>query len=87
MGKRFLKGYEIIDETVVKTSENEVNADLVQSAKKMSNREIQNLGNREEVTEQARCLHGNWCGPLCFGPGAPVDGVDCCCKSAYHLLF
>jgi hypothetical protein len=80
-GKKILKGYEIIDETVVKTSEKEVNADLVQSAKEMSNREIPNLGNREEVTEQAPCLHGNWCGPLCSGPGAPTDAVDYCCKN------
>lgn len=27
------------------------------------------------------CLYGNWCGPGCSGPGAPIDSVDACCKA------
>lgn len=26
------------------------------------------------------CLYGNWCGPGCSGPGAPIDGIDSCCQ-------
>nr|WP_309145128.1 phospholipase A2 family protein [Brevibacillus sp. HB2.2] len=26
------------------------------------------------------CLYGNWCGPGCSGPDAPIDNVDRCCK-------
>ena len=27
------------------------------------------------------CLYGKWCGPLCGGPGAPIDDVDQCCQA------
>lgn len=27
------------------------------------------------------CIYGNWCGPGCSGPGAPIDDVDACCKA------
>lgn len=26
------------------------------------------------------CFYGNWCGPGCSGPDAPIDDVDNCCK-------
>ncbi|WNC17762.1 phospholipase A2 family protein [Brevibacillus brevis] len=25
-------------------------------------------------------MYGNWCGPGCSGPGAPIDDIDRCCK-------
>lgn len=37
-----------------------------------------------QSTSQIRglpCLYGNWCGPLCSGPGAPIDDVDQCCQA------
>ena len=32
------------------------------------------------------CVYGNWCGPGCSGPGAPIDDVDSCCR-AHDLCY
>ncbi|UFJ43253.1 phospholipase [Brevibacillus humidisoli] len=32
------------------------------------------------------CFHGNWCGPGCSGPEAPIDDVDACCR-AHDLCY
>src|SRR6266852_688604 len=41
-------------------------------------------GNGERLSgvhpAQLPCLYGNWCGPGCSGPDAPVDDVDECCR-------
>ncbi|GEM_PF-2195280 len=34
--------------------------------------------NQSEAVDD--CWYGNWCGPGCSGPSAPIDGVDNCCK-------
>lgn len=35
----------------------------------------------EMVELDAVCLYGNWCGPGCSGPAAPIDGLDACCQT------
>lgn len=39
--------------------------------------------NRKNIvsTMGVPCLHGNWCGPGCSGPGSPIDAVDRCCQA------
>lgn len=32
------------------------------------------------VKSNLPCLYGNWCGPGCSGPDAPISKVDACCK-------
>lgn len=34
-----------------------------------------------QLTTQASCIYGNWCGPGCSGPGAPISSVDTCCQT------
>lgn len=36
---------------------------------------------RKEVSANLPCIYGNWCGPGCSGPSAPISPVDSCCKS------
>ncbi|MEW9701150.1 hypothetical protein [Paenibacillus sp. SI8] len=41
---------------------------------------IETISENDSVTPQDNCfVHGNWCGPGCSGPSAPVDAVDTCC--------
>ncbi|WP_213025824.1 phospholipase A2 family protein [Brevibacillus reuszeri] len=35
---------------------------------------------RKNRARRLPCLYGNWCGPGCSGPGAPIDDIDSCCK-------
>ncbi|KAB3539714.1 hypothetical protein F8154_00755 [Alkaliphilus pronyensis] len=32
-----------------------------------------------EATGLLPCIYGNWCGPMCSGPDAPISAVDRCC--------
>jgi Phospholipase A2. len=34
----------------------------------------------KDVGVDLPCYYGNWCGPLCSGPGDPIDNVDSCCQ-------
>ncbi|MBU5356065.1 hypothetical protein ACN9MH_03175 [Paenibacillus silvae] len=44
---------------------------------------IETTAKEDTVTPQDNCfIHGNWCGPGCSGPSAPVDATDRCCM--YH---
>ncbi|MED4784631.1 phospholipase [Brevibacillus choshinensis] len=38
------------------------------------------MGKSKRRARQFPCLYGNWCGPGCSGPGAPIDDIDRCCK-------
>ena len=77
-GKFVLKGYEVIENEVVKTREMEVTEEFLTPSTE-ENLELPET--REEVKESAPCIYGNWCGPGCSGPGAPISPVDSCCKS------
>lgn len=62
------KQYEIVNGSVQLINE----AEVVEAATK-----------EDAVTPQDNCfIHGNWCGPGCSGPSAPVDATDRCCM--YH---
>jgi hypothetical protein len=44
--------------------------------------ELMNPFENEDIDQlDVPCLYGNWCGPGCSGPGAPIDAVDACCKA------
>ncbi|MED1643609.1 phospholipase A2 family protein [Brevibacillus agri] len=38
------------------------------------------MGRRRRRAGRIPCLYGNWCGPGCSEPGAPIDDIDRCCK-------
>ncbi|GAA0853992.1 hypothetical protein ABER99_20295 [Paenibacillus glucanolyticus] len=62
------KQYEVKDGVVKLSKELSVDEEVVE---------------QDEVSAQDNCWpHGNWCGPGCSGPGAPVDALDKCCM--YH---
>lgn len=62
------KQYEIVNDSVQMINEAKV---------------IDTAAKEEAITPQDNCfIHGNWCGPGCSGPSAPVDATDRCCM--YH---
>lgn len=76
--KKILKGYQVVDNDVKKVAEFEVDEDFLNQAKNNPNIELPE--SREEIISQAECIYGNWCGPGCSGPGAPISAVDTCCQ-------
>lgn len=81
-GKKVLKGYDIIEEEVIQTLETEIDDEFLEELKGLENRELPEMDNeREEVVSQLPCIYGNWCGPGCSGPKAPISKVDACCKT------
>lgn len=85
-GVKLLKGYEIFGGQVEQTLEVEVTPEILEQIDNSDEVDIPDFSGEpdevyEEVTEQLKCMHGNWCGPLCSGPKAPVDGVDSCCRT------
>lgn len=56
------KQYEIVNNSVQMINEAKV---------------IDTAAKEEAITPQDNCfIHGNWCGPGCSGPSAPVDATD-----------
>ncbi|MGW6151311.1 hypothetical protein ACWFN4_28680 [Bacillus mycoides] len=80
-GKKVLKGYDIIEDEVIKTLETEIDEEFLAELKDLENRELPEADTEhEEVVSQLPCIYGNWCGPGCSGPSAPISKVDACCK-------
>lgn len=72
-GKKKLKVYELVDKKVVKILEKEVDDEFLVEIRKQK-------VDLSQITTQDDCMHGNWCGPGCSGPSAPITKVDACCQ-------
>lgn len=84
--QKILVGYGIIEGQVTKILETEIDDAFLEEVKESENREVPNPEQAPEdvykgVSEQLKCIYGNWCGPGCSGPSAPISPVDSCCKS------
>lgn len=78
--KRILNGYQIVNGTVHKVNEFEITEEFLnQISQIQNNKEVPET--REDVTIQAPCIYGNWCGPGCSGPEDPISPVDSCCQT------
>ena len=76
-----VNGYNIVNDTIKHTQTYIKTEEFNKSLEEIKNPEIREEINKENITTRGLpCLHGNWCGPLCSGPGAPVDAVDAACK-------
>ncbi|MGE5627797.1 MAG: hypothetical protein ACM3X7_06735 [Solirubrobacterales bacterium] len=54
---------------------------LLEGIKQLEQSELPDNLDRSEVAANIPCIYGNWCGPGCSGPGAPISPVDTCCKA------
>lgn len=85
-GQKTLIGYGIIEGEVIKILETEIDDAFLEEVKESENRELPDPEQAPEdvyegVTAELKCIYGNWCGPGCSGPKAPISKVDSCCKS------
>lgn len=79
--KEILTGYRIVNGRIEVTSTTEYTQQFQERVREISEKNSLPTGSRADVSIQAPCLYGNWCGPGCSGPGAPISAVDSCCKS------
>lgn len=86
--KVIVKGYKIIDDEMALAYEetfdseefDEIIGDLNKKEAYLS--EVAAEEEDAEAKGLLPCIYGNWCGPLCSGPDAPISPVDRCCM--YH---
>ena len=74
-----LKIYKVIDGKIeyIDTKNYE---DILKGMESFEQVELPENLDKKEVVANLKCMHGNWCGPGCSGPGKPIDAVDSCCK-------
>ncbi len=80
-GKEIMKGYKISNNHIKQIVSKDYDDDFKQDLKKLEDSEKYNCGKEKIRKEGIPCLYGNWCGPGCSGPGAPISPVDACCKA------
>ena len=80
-GKDVLKGYRVVNGTNL---ENVANVDFTETfkntVKELDEKNFEMPDDNDTFRENLPCLYGNWCGPGCSGPSAPISPVDSCCK-------
>lgn len=77
--KKMLKAYVVDNNQVKNDAFLDYDDDKVKHiVEELDKRDIQEP--MEANINWAPCVHGNWCGAGCSGPGAPIDGVDTQCK-------
>ncbi|MGY4691595.1 hypothetical protein [Salibacterium sp. K-3] len=78
----FIEAYEIENGELTKVYNQQYAKEQYDEIQKNSadNVSIANQSQDGKVTISAvPCLYGNWCGPGCSGPEAPISEVDTCC--------
>ncbi len=85
--KVIVKGYKIVDEEMLIDFEEKFDSEEYDAIIADLNKKEEYLSEVEaEEDAEAKgllpCIYGNWCGPLCSGPDAPISAVDRCCM--YH---
>jgi hypothetical protein len=79
-GKKIMKGYNLSNNHIQEIVSKEYDEKFKQELKKLE--EAEKIYRKKEGVnkEGIPCIYGNWCGPGCSGPGAPISPVDACCK-------
>ncbi|MCT4619704.1 MAG: hypothetical protein N4A62_09995 [Marinisporobacter sp.] len=85
-GKEIMKGYNLSNNHIQQIVLKEYDEKFKQELKKLEESE-KNYSEKEKINKEGiPCIYGNWCGPGCSGPGAPISPVDACCK-AHDLCY
>lgn len=77
-GKKMIKAYIVENNQVKNDAFLDYDDKVKQIIEELDSKEIQQPV--QANLNWLKCVHGNWCGPLCSGPAAPIDGVDEQCK-------
>ncbi len=78
-GQEVQNGYVVKNHRIEKTDSVPYDEEFKFIMQKLDEKEI-SLPSCGELKGNLPCIYGNWCGPGCSGPAAPIDVVDVCCQ-------